>query len=108
GVRLEPVSAAPSQPHPRGACFALQVEAQAASGLSGTVYARAVVVATGYFDNPNRLGVPGEDLPWVSHYYTEAHPFYARPVVIVGGGSRPAGAALRPDRRRGRVAVVHP
>lgn len=106
-VRLEPVSAAPSQPHPRGACFALQVEAQAASGLSGTVYARAVVVATGYFDNPNRLGVPGEDLPWVSHYYTEAHPFYARPVVIVGGSSSAADAALDLYRGGARVTIVH-
>jgi len=87
--------------------FALDVEAQAPSGLQGTVHARAVVVATGYFDNPNLLGVPGEDLPTVSHYYTEAHPYYARPVVIVGGGSSAADAALDLYRAGAKVTIVH-
>jgi thioredoxin reductase (NADPH) len=71
------------------------------------VLARRVVVATGYFDNPNLLGVPGEDLPWVSHYYTEGHPFYARPVVIVGGGSSAADAALDLYRAGAKVTIVH-
>ncbi len=90
-----------------GARFALRVEAQAPSGLSGTAHAQAVVVATGYFDNPNLLGVPGEDLPWVSHYYTEGHPYFARPVVIVGGGSSAADAALDLFRAGARVTIVH-
>src|SRR5690606_5825035 len=68
GGRLRAGGAPGTGPHgaPR---FALRVEARAPSGLTGTVHAHAVVVATGYFDNPNLLGVPGEDLPWVSHYY---------------------------------------
>ena len=56
--------------------------------------ARAVVLAIGYYDLPNYLGVPGEDLPHVSHYYTDAHPYYRQRVVIVGGKNSAAEAAL--------------
>ncbi len=87
--------------------FAVTTEAQAPSGLTGTLHAGAVVVATGYFDNPNLLGVPGEDLPGVSHYYTEAHQYFGRPVVIVGGGSSAADAALDLYRAGARVTIVH-
>ena len=55
---------------------------------------RTLVFATGYYDHPNRLGVPGEDLPHVSHYYTEPHPFYRKEVVVVGGKNSAAIAAL--------------
>ena len=50
-----------------------------------TRLARAVVLAAGVLRSANRLGVPGEDLPHVSHYYREPHPFYRRRVLIVGG-----------------------
>ncbi|MEQ1913434.1 MAG: NAD(P)-binding domain-containing protein, partial [Vicinamibacterales bacterium] len=56
--------------------------------------ARAVVLAIGYFDRPNYLGVPGEDLPHVSHYYSDAHPYYRQRVVVVGGKNGAAEAAL--------------
>jgi thioredoxin reductase (NADPH) len=65
------------------------------------------VLATGYFDHPNRLGVPGEELPHVSHYYDEAHPYYGRDVVIVGAGSSAADAALDLYRGGARVTMVH-
>jgi thioredoxin reductase (NADPH) len=55
---------------------------------------RAVVVATGYYHRPRLLGVPGEELPQVSHYYAEAHPFWRRRVVIVGAGNSASEAAL--------------
>jgi len=87
--------------------FAVTAEATAPSGLSGTVTARAVVVATGYFDNPNVLDVPGEDMEQVTHYYTEAHPYFGRPVVIVGGGSSAADAALDLYRAGANVTIVH-
>ena len=63
--------------------------------------ARSVVLARGAYDMPNRLGVPGEDLPHVSHYYREPHPYYRRRVVIVGGKNSAAEAALDilPQRR---------
>ncbi|HZJ09562.1 MAG TPA: YpdA family putative bacillithiol disulfide reductase [Trueperaceae bacterium] len=87
--------------------FEVAVEAAGASGFSGTVSAEVVMVATGYFDNPNPLGVPGEHLDHVSHYYTEAHPFFGRPVTLVGGGSSAADAALDLYRAGAKVTMVH-
>jgi len=69
--------------------------------------ARRVVVATGYYDHPNRLGVPGEDLPHVSHYYREAHPYYRRSVVVVGGKNSAAIVALELHRAGAAVTLVH-
>ena len=72
-------------------------------GRRATRQARAVVFAIGYYDHPNRLGVPGEDLPHVSHYYHEPHAYYRKRVVIVGGKNSAAKAALElyPRRRAG-------
>jgi thioredoxin reductase (NADPH) len=69
--------------------------------------ARAVVLATGYYDLPNYLGVPGEDLPHVSHYYSESHPYYRQRVVIVGGKNSAAEAALELFRAGVHVTLVH-
>jgi len=69
--------------------------------------ARAVVLAIGYYDHPNCLGVPGENLPHVSHYYTEAHPYYRQRVVIVGGRNSAAEAALELFRAGAHVTLVH-
>src|SRR5205823_6492580 len=51
------------------------------------VGARNIVCATGFFDSPNLLGVPGEDLPHVSHFFTEPHPYWQQSVIVVGGGN---------------------
>jgi thioredoxin reductase (NADPH) len=69
--------------------------------------ARWVVVATGYYDHPNRLGVPGEDLPHVFHYYDEPHPYYRKRVVVVGGKNSAAIAALELHRAGAAVTLVH-
>ena len=69
--------------------------------------ARAVALATGYFGNPRRLGVPGEDLPWVSTRYREAYPHYGQDVVVVGAGNTAAEAALDMWRNGVRVSLVH-
>lgn len=69
--------------------------------------ARAVVFATGYFGNPRRLGVPGEDLPWVSSRYREPYPHFGQRVVVVGGGNSAAEAALDLWRNGAGVTVVH-
>lgn len=66
-----------------------------------------VIVATGYYDNPNYLGIPGEDLPKVSHYYSEAHPYYDREVAIIGAGNSAADAALELFRGGARVTLIH-
>ena len=69
--------------------------------------ARAVVLAIGYYDLPNYLGVPGEDLPHVSHYYTDAHPYYRQRVVVVGGKNSAAEASLELFRAGAHVTLVH-
>ena len=69
--------------------------------------ARKLVVATGYYDLPNRMGVPGEDLPKVTHYYREPHPFYNADVVVVGAKNSAAIAALELWRHGARVTLVH-
>ena len=74
---------------------------------AATRCSRHVVLATGYYDHPNRLGVPGEDLPHVSHYWTEAHAYYRRPVVVVGGKNSAAIAALELHRAGAHVTLVH-
>lgn len=68
---------------------------------------KKIVVATGYYDLPNQLGVPGEDLPNVSHYYTEPHEFWNQDVVVVGGKNTAAEAALDLYRNGARVTLVH-
>lgn len=68
---------------------------------------RAVVLAMGYYDRPNLLGVPGEDLPHVSHFYAEAHPYYRQRVVIVGGKNSACEAALELHRAGAHVTLVH-
>ena len=69
--------------------------------------AKAVVVATGYFGSPNYLGVPGEDLPHVSHVYREGHEAFDQDVVVVGGGNSAAEAVLDLWRSGARVTMVH-
>jgi len=68
--------------------------------------ARKVVLATGYYDLPNRLGVPGEDLPKVSHYYTEVHPYFRSQVAVIGGGNSAAEAALDLHRHGAVVTFI--
>jgi thioredoxin reductase (NADPH) len=72
-----------------------------------SVHARSVVIATGSYDVPNLKGLPGEDLPHVSHYYTQPHPYYRKRVVIVGGKNSAAEAALDLFRAGASVTLVH-
>ena len=72
-----------------------------------TLTARHVVFASGCFDSPNPLGVPGEDLPLVSHCFIEAHPYWQQRVLVVGGGNSAVEAALELYRVGARVTMVH-
>jgi thioredoxin reductase (NADPH) len=74
---------------------------------SATYSGRNIVLAIGYYDNPNLMGIPGEDLPHVSHYYSEAHPFYKRDVVVIGGKNSAVEAALDLFRGGARVSMIH-
>jgi thioredoxin reductase (NADPH) len=85
--------------------FAL--ETMSSRGVGRVRHARHVVLATGYYDHPNRLNIPGEDLTHVHHYYSEPHPCYRKRVVIVGGGNSAAEAALEIYRAGGHVTLVH-
>lgn len=69
--------------------------------------ARKVIIATGYYDLPNYLDVPGEDLPKVHHYYDDPHPYYGLDVVVIGGKNSAAIAALELWRHGARVTLVH-
>ena len=66
-----------------------------------------VVVATGYYDQPNELGVEGENLPHVYHYFKEAHPYFDTDVVIIGGKNSAVDAALELNKAGARVTVVY-
>jgi thioredoxin reductase (NADPH) len=83
------------------------VVTNAPRGLTRVRQARAVVMAIGYYERPNMLGVPGEDLPHVSHYYSDAHPYYRKRVVIVGGKNSAAEAALELYRAGSHPTIVH-
>jgi thioredoxin reductase (NADPH) len=76
-------------------------------GVRRVRLARALVLAIGYYDLPNYLGVAGEELPHVSHYYTDAHPYYRQRVVVVGGKNSAAEAALELFRGGAQVTLVH-
>ena len=69
--------------------------------------ARNVVLATGYYDTPRALDVPGADLPKVSHYFTEPYHYFDQDVVVIGGGNSAADAALTIWREGARVTLVH-
>ena len=69
--------------------------------------AKKIVVSTGYYDVPNLLGVPGEELPKVIHYYKEPHPYYNHDVLVVGAKNSAAIAALELYWTGARVTLVH-
>jgi len=85
----------------------LSLRTRLARGDERVRHARNVVLATGYYDHPNRVGIRGEDLPHVSHYYDEPHPFYRKRVVVVGGKNSAAIAALELHRAGAQVTLVH-
>jgi thioredoxin reductase (NADPH) len=69
--------------------------------------ATTVVFATGYYDNPNFLQIPGEDLPHVAHYFLEGHPYWHRRVIVIGAGNSSVDAALECWRAGATVTLVH-
>ncbi len=69
--------------------------------------ARKLIVSTGYYDLPNYLGIPGEELSKVMHYYDDPHPYYGMDVLVIGGKNSAAIAALDLWRHGVRVTLVH-
>lgn len=72
----------------------------------GRYRAQHVIVATGFFDRPNLLGVPGEELPKVTHYYREPYPYVRQDVAVIGAKNSAAKAALDLYRHGARVTLV--
>ena len=85
--------------------FTILAEDQHGNALQ--YHARKVIIATGYYDLPNYLNIAGEDLPKVSHYYKEPHPFFDTDVLVIGGKNSAAIAALDLWRHGARVTLVH-
>jgi thioredoxin reductase (NADPH) len=83
------------------------IESRSARGVTRVRHARHVVLAIGYFDRPVMLGIPGEDLPHVRHFYSEPHVYYRLRVVVVGGANSAAEASLEMYRAGVHVTLVH-
>ncbi|MBI3894915.1 MAG: YpdA family putative bacillithiol disulfide reductase [Acidobacteria bacterium] len=84
-----------------------KVQTRQRTGQEGNYSARKLILATGYYDKPNPLGIPGEDLPKVSHYYREAHPYFDCDVAVIGGRNSAAEASLDLYRHGARVTLIH-
>ena len=69
-------------------------------------HAAFIIVATGFYDIPSQLGIPGEQLPKVTHYYAEPHPYYRQKVLIVGANNSAVDAALETWRKGAEVTMV--
>ena len=106
-VSVEPPTFADATPSGFGDAGCFTVTTRTSRGATRVREARNVVLAMGYYDQPVLLNIPGEDLPHVSHFYKEAHPFYRQRVVIVGGKNSAAEAALEIHRAGGHVTIVH-
>jgi thioredoxin reductase (NADPH) len=83
------------------------VTTRSKGGVQRVRQARHLIMAIGYYDRPVMIGVPGEDLPHVHHYYSEPHPHYRQRVVVVGGGNSAAESALEMFRAGAHVTLVH-
>ncbi|QHN05305.1 YpdA family putative bacillithiol disulfide reductase [Granulicella sp. WH15] len=76
-------------------------------GRAVEVRARKLIVSTGYYDLPNYMGIEGEELSKVKHYYHEPHPFFGLNVLVIGGKNSAAIAALDLWRHGAKVTLVH-
>ncbi|SFK01131.1 thioredoxin reductase (NADPH) [Halobacillus dabanensis] len=77
------------------------------NGVQVQYTAEQIVVATGYYDQPNYMNVKGEDLPKVMHYFKEGHPYYNKDVVIIGGKNSAADAALELEKSGANITVLY-
>jgi thioredoxin reductase (NADPH) len=86
---------------------AFEVHAKDADGVAITYSAKKIILATGYYDVPNLLNVPGENLAKVIHYYKDAHPYYEQDVLVVGAKNSAVIAALELWWTGARVTMLH-
>jgi thioredoxin reductase (NADPH) len=74
--------------------------------LKGNYQSKAIVVSTGFYDLPNTINVPGENLPKVSHYYKEPHPYWGQKIVVIGAANSAVDVALECFRKGAHVTMV--
>ncbi len=86
---------------------AFEVATETTRGELNCYRSRKIILATGYYDRPNLLDVPGEDMLHVSHYFTEPHPSWHEDVIVIGGKNSAAEAALELFRAGARVTLIH-
>jgi len=91
----------------RGSDGDFRIDTRTRAGTACQYRSKKIILATGYYDIPNLLEIPGEDLPKVAHYYTEAHPYYGMDVAVIGGKNSAAIAALDLYRHGARVTLIH-
>lgn len=72
----------------------------------GNYFSKGIIIATGFYDFPNLLNIPGENLPKVKHYFDEAHPYVYLNIVVIGGGNSAVDVALETYRRGSKVTMV--
>ncbi|MDQ0257667.1 thioredoxin reductase (NADPH) [Evansella vedderi] len=83
------------------------VTSKTKSGVEKVFNAKYIVIATGYYDSPNYLGIKGEDQNHVFHYFKEAHPFFDQEVAVIGGKNSAVDAALELEKAGARVTVFY-
>ncbi len=84
-----------------------RVETESTTGRCSEYATKRAIIATGYYDLPNLMDVPGEDLPHVSHYYRDPHPYFRRRVAVIGAANSAAVAALDLWRHGAEVTIVY-
>ncbi len=83
------------------------VNAETNTGENNVYQTNNIIVATGYYDQPNFMGVKGEELPKVMHYFKEGHPYFKKKVVVIGGKNSAADAALELEKCGAEVTVLY-
>jgi thioredoxin reductase (NADPH) len=86
---------------------AFEVHTEDRFGRPGMLTARRLAISTGYYDLPNYMNIPGENLSKVHHYYNDPHPYFGMDVVVIGGKNSAAIAALELWRSGARVTLVY-
>jgi thioredoxin reductase (NADPH) len=84
-----------------------EIETETSDGKIHVHRSRFAIIATGYYDLPNYLGIPGEDLPKVSHYAREGHEYFGRKVAVIGGANSAAVTSLDLYRHGAEVTLVY-
>lgn len=86
--------------------IAAKEESFAITTTRGTYACRKLIIASGFYDLPNLLGIPGEELPKVRHYYDDPHPYFRQRIVVVGARNSAVDAALECWRKGAEVSMI--